>query len=141
MKTSRFLIIQGSLQGKAITLANVYAPNDSQGTLFKLFFQVLNKYQSPHLLVGGDFNQVVHSILDRSRVVNTANAFPKTLNRLLSSPLLLDTWWGNKMGARVYTYYSHPYDSYSRLDYIYIAPQFSLLTPLWLVHALGQITT
>lgn len=62
---------------------------------------------------------VVHSVLNRSRALSNANAFPKTLNGLLSSYQLLDSWRPHHVGAREYTFYTHPHDSYSRLDYIY----------------------
>lgn len=44
---SRFIILQGCLQGKKVRIANVYAPNNSQATFFKSFFQILDKYTSP----------------------------------------------------------------------------------------------
>ena len=50
---SRFLILQGSMQGRKLTIANVYAPNGSQATFFKNFFQVLDKFSSPHCSWGG----------------------------------------------------------------------------------------
>lgn len=34
----RFVIVRGSLQGKMVTLASVYAPNASQASFFKSFF-------------------------------------------------------------------------------------------------------
>lgn len=71
-------------------------------------------------MIGGDFNLVAHSGLDR--VVSNADAFPKTLTHLLSSHQLVDSWHAHNMGARGYNFYSHPHDSYSRLDYIYSTP-------------------
>lgn len=88
---SRFIILQGSLQGKKVMIANVYAPSDSQATFFKAFFQILDKYSSAHLLLGGDFNLVAHSALDRSRTGNATNVLPKTLKMLLHSHNLVDT--------------------------------------------------
>lgn len=120
--SSRFLIIQGSICGKAIKIANVYAPNVSQASFFASFFQVLDRYIFPHLVLGGDFNLVAHLGLDRSRVVSNANAFPKTLIHLLSSHQLIDSWWAHNVGARDYTFYSHSHDSYSRLDNIFSTP-------------------
>lgn len=119
---SRFLIVQGLICCKAITIVNVFAPNDSQASFFILFFQVLDRYLSLHLLSSRDFNLVMHSVLDRSRVVSNANTFPKPLIRLLSSPQLLDSWRAHNVGAWDYTFYSHPHDSYSRLDYTYSTP-------------------
>lgn len=87
---SHFVIVKGSIQGKEITMASVYAPNESQASFFKTFFQTLDKYHSPHLMISSDFNLVAHSGLDRTRTVTSANAFPKSLQQLLRSHQLLD---------------------------------------------------
>lgn len=83
---------------KRVTIANVYAPNDSRATFFKAFFQILDKYNSPHLLLGGDFNLVAHSALDLSRAGSTTNAFPKTLKTLLHAHNLVDSWRAHNVG-------------------------------------------
>lgn len=119
---SRFVIVQGSIQGKGITMASVYAPNESQASFLKNFFQTLDKYHSPHMMIGGDFNLVAHSRLDRSRTGASTNAFPKSLLYQLRSHQLLDTWKAHNMGTHEYTFYFHPHNSYSRLDYIYCTP-------------------
>lgn len=86
------------------------------------FFHILDKYNSPHLLLGGDFNLVAHSALDRSRAGSATNAFPETLKTLLHSHNLVDSLRAHNVGAREYTFYSHPHDSYSRLDYLFCTP-------------------
>lgn len=48
-----------------------------------------------------------------------ANAFPKSLVRSLGTHQLIDTWRALNVGAREFTHYSHPHDSYARLDYIF----------------------
>lgn len=97
---SRFVILQGEVQGRALTIANVYAPNNVQSTFFKSFFQVLDRYVSTHLIVGRDFNLVAHPSLDRSKVVHSANAFPKSLTRSLEMHQLVDTSRALNTGAR-----------------------------------------
>lgn len=97
---SRFVILQGEVQGRALTMTNVYAPNNAQSTFFKSFFQVLDRYVSTQLIVGGDFNFMrsleMHQLIDTCRALNT--------------------------GAKEYTHYSCLRDSYARLDYIFRSP-------------------
>lgn len=115
---SRFIILKGSIHGKKITVANVYAPNDSQATFFRAFFQTLDKYSSPHLVLGGDFNLVAHSDLDRSRSGGVINAFPKTLKSLLHSHNLGDACRAHNVGAREYTVHFTPTPTIANPDWI-----------------------
>lgn len=115
---SQYLILKGSIKGRLVTIASVYAPNEAQST----FFDTLDKFHSTHLIVGGDFNLAAHSALDRSRVVSSSKAFPKALNWLLYNHQLVDTWRAHNVGITVYTFYPHPHDSFARLDYIFYTP-------------------
>lgn len=66
---SRYLILKGSIKGRSVTIASVYAPNDAHSNFFNKFFDTLDNYLSTHLIVGSDFNLSAHSALDRSKVV------------------------------------------------------------------------
>lgn len=77
------------------------------------------------MIVGGDFNLAAHSALDRSRVVPSSKAFPKSLNRTLNNLQLVATWRAHNVGIKAYTFYSHPHDSFACLDYIFF-PQIIL---------------
>lgn len=76
---SRYIIIKGQINNKEITIASIYAPNDSHSSFFQSFFESLVKLSSPHLIVGGDFNPTAHPALDRSKISPSAKAFPKSL--------------------------------------------------------------
>lgn len=65
-KDSRFLILKGRILGRALTIANIYAPNEASSSFFHTFFDTLDKFYSPHIILGGDFNMVAHPSLDRS---------------------------------------------------------------------------
>lgn len=119
---SRFVTVKGSRQGKMVTLASVYALNGSQASFFTTFFQALDRYHSPHLMTGSDFNLVVHSRLDISHIGFSSNAFPKSLQYSLRSHQLIDTWRAHNIGIWGYIFYSHTHDSYSLLDYIFCSP-------------------
>lgn len=56
----------GVFLGQALTIASLYGPNDSSASFYAAFFVLLTKYQSRHMIIGGDFNMVAHLSLDRS---------------------------------------------------------------------------
>lgn len=79
---SRFIILKGSINNRSITIASVYAPNEAQASFFNSFFEVLDRYSSPHIILGGDFNLAAHPALDRSKVCPSSKAFPNPLTVL-----------------------------------------------------------
>ena len=88
---SRYIILKGCINNKEITIASVYAPNDTHTSFFIKFFETLDKYHSPHMLIGGDFNLAAHPILDRSIISPHTKSFSKTINRLTNKMQLIDT--------------------------------------------------
>lgn len=119
---SRFIILKGSINRRNVTIASLYAPNEAQTTFFTKFFNILEQYISPHLIIGGDFNLSAHPALDRSKVAPSSKAFSKSINRSLSKLQLIDSWRAHNIGVRAYTHYSHPHSCFARLDYIFCTP-------------------
>lgn len=60
--------------------------------------------------------------LDRSHASSFSRAFPKSFSRKLTDFQLIDTWRTHNIGAKEFTFYSHPHHSYARLDYILSTP-------------------
>ena len=121
-KDSRFVVVKGLLHNRECTIASVYAPNEAAATFFSSFFLILERFLSPHMIIGGDFNLVSTPSLDRSHVSSFSRAFPKSLSRRLTDLQLLDSWRALNVGAREFTFFSHPHRSYARLDYIFTTP-------------------
>ena len=46
-------------EGKYITLATLYAPNEDDPIFFQKFFNHLHDFQCDELMIGGDFNLVL----------------------------------------------------------------------------------
>lgn len=107
---------------RSLTIASIYAPNDAQSSLFTKFFETLDHFSSPHIVLGRDFNLATHPALDRSRVAPSSKAFSKSINRSLSKFQLTDSWRTHKTGVKAYTHYSHPHECYARLDYNFSTP-------------------
>ncbi len=62
----RYVIVSGILQTIPVVLACIYGPNWDNDTCFAHFFSVLPNLDSHHIVIGGDFNLVQNTILDRS---------------------------------------------------------------------------
>lgn len=88
-------------------LTNVYASNSSS----KQFFQQLTSHLAPFLhqplLVGGDFNSVMHSLEDKSRGGSPQGALSSTVETLLSYFVdglqLVDIWRSAHPDGKAYS--------------------------------------
>lgn len=47
-KDSRYVIIKGQIHNRELTIASIYAPNDSPASFFHSFFDRLSHFHSPH---------------------------------------------------------------------------------------------
>ena len=55
----RFIISDVSTNGKCITLANVYAPNEDDPNFYISVFDQLVDFKCDEIIIGGDFNLVL----------------------------------------------------------------------------------
>ena len=105
-------------------LLNIYAPNfDALMFIQNVFLQVA---QAPPgwLLVGGDFNFCLDTVLDRSsdklslltKAGKITMSFMKDLN-------LLDIWRQMHPQDREYSFYSHPHKTHTRIDNFLLSTQ------------------
>lgn len=114
--------MKGSLYGKPITLANIYAPNSKQVPFFKLTIQLLSTFQEGILILGGDFNVPLNPLHDTS--TGTSSIPYKALRNIktqLQSLTLHDSWRTLYPNVIDYTFYLAPHNCYSRIDYIFIS--------------------
>lgn len=74
--------------------------------------------------LGGDFNCILDRNLDKSspQVLIVCKS-SHTLQNACKDPALLDIWRELHPKDRDYTFYSHPHNSYSRLDYFFITSE------------------
>uniref|UniRef100_A0A3Q3H395 Reverse transcriptase domain-containing protein n=2 Tax=Kryptolebias marmoratus TaxID=37003 RepID=A0A3Q3H395_KRYMA len=117
----RFILITGSIHGQHITILNVYAPNDDSPQFISRMILLFNHHCKGIGFLAGDFNCVMNASLDRSSAAKLPN--PKAsavLKNLCTDTGLIDIWRHLHPKTRDYTFYSHPHNSYSRLDYFFI---------------------
>lgn len=113
-----------NIGNQPISIFNMYSPNNDS----KAFFQDLETHL--HLdtvsarLVGGDLNTVVHAAEDRRSQGGSARAARSQispLRTLLPNCHLEDSWRALHPEDREFTHFSHPHNSWSRIDYMLLS--------------------
>ena len=60
-----FVIADVKIEGKILTLANIYAPNDDNPTFFKNVLNQLISFDCGEIVLGGDYNLVLEVEKDK----------------------------------------------------------------------------
>lgn len=101
-KEGRFVIVQGELFNVPVVLVNLYAPNWDV-KFFSDLFARLPDPNSHQLLLGGDFNCVLHPALDRSKSLSGAlSKSARCVNNFLQTYGMVDTWKYKNPTSRQY---------------------------------------
>lgn len=58
-KEGRFILVNGIIDGTAVSFINVNAPNEDEPGFIKSVFNMIAEYSSSLLIMGGDFNCVM----------------------------------------------------------------------------------
>lgn len=86
----RYLIVRGELNSIPLTLVNLYGPNFDD--LFLNLFNIIPNLSDSNVILDGDFNCILDSILDRQRSHISSLKSSGTLNNLMHSYNLVDIW-------------------------------------------------
>ena len=89
----RFIICDLITNGKHITLANIYAPNEDDPNFFTSVFNQLLDFKCEEIIVGGDFNLILD--VDKDKNVVFARTHKKSLevtNNFSNNLDLTDAW-------------------------------------------------
>lgn len=118
----RYIIVEGSLYGKRIILANVYGPNFDDDSFFSSFIEALPDLTQCQLILGGDFNFVLHPQLDRSNPgPNSKISKAGTIiHNFMESYALVDPWRYNNPTSKQFSFFSPVHHSYSRIDFFIV---------------------
>uniref|UniRef100_A0A669DGH4 Endonuclease/exonuclease/phosphatase domain-containing protein n=1 Tax=Oreochromis niloticus TaxID=8128 RepID=A0A669DGH4_ORENI len=89
----RFIFVSGNLQGSLVILVSVYGPNWDDGSFIAKLFSSLPNLENCHLIIGGDFNFVQDTLLDRSSTKTCSlSKSAKTLEFFKSQLGIVDPW-------------------------------------------------
>lgn len=117
----RVVCIESIIDGKKINLCNIYAPNEDDPDFFHKINSLLGTLQDGCTILGGDFNQTLDPVLDRSKYSHASSKGRVALGHLQEDIGLVDIWRLMNPGKREYTFYSHNHKSHSRIDYYLIS--------------------
>lgn len=134
----RALFVKGTLGGSMVTLVNLYLPNTNQITFLEPVLTKLGEFAEGAVILGGDMNFIMDPTLDSSKTTSQLSYTAlKRLKKSFYAFHLVDVWRILHPNQRDYTFYSHPHDSYTRIDLI-MMPQ-SLLSRVTAA-SIGSIT-
>ena len=118
----RFVIISGFLYGERTLIGSVYGPNAFEPSFFTRLLAAVSSHLTPFTVFGGEFNCVQDASVDQSPS-KPAFISKKTarLKELCADLGLFDAWRIINPTAKDYTFYSHPHQSQSRIDYFLVS--------------------
>lgn len=117
--TGRLIFLKLKHQSSIFTVANVYGPNQEQGSFLTAVLDRLLSFGGPCFILGGDLNVALSPSVDTSSGMSSvAHSTLMHMKSLLHSANLVDVWRLDQPTERDYSYYSVAHKLYSRLDYL-----------------------
>lgn len=86
----RFIVTKGNLNGRLVTIASIYAPNEGQVAFIEDFLSKLMLFSGGSLICAGDFNYIVD--LKADRTYSGSRPFSSQLHMYTKFKSLLDTF-------------------------------------------------
>lgn len=121
--SGRFVFLNGSLNNKPVTLANLYVPNQQQLDFIDQSLSTLQQFRTGDIILGGDFNHVIDLFLDKTPNLKNRIKSPSytKLKALLDKFDLVDIWRLLHPTEHDYTYFSAPHQVHTRIDFIFLS--------------------
>lgn len=115
------MLVRGTLNGEAIVIGSIYAPNSEQDKFLETLSTVLVDWEAYPWIIGGDFNMILDVSLDRSHppLQNTnSRKLAESLQNWASGWGLGDVWRMHLLKSREYSFFSCPHSLHTRIDRI-----------------------
>ena len=109
-------MVKGSMQQEELTILNIYAPNAGAPRYIKQVLKDLQRDLDTCTIIVGDFN-IPLTMLDRSKR-QKVNKNIQDLNSDLEQANLIDIYRTLHPKSTVYTFFSTPHQTYSKIDHI-----------------------
>lgn len=120
-----FIIIDISIQGKKVTVANIYSPNDDNPQFYNNLRQKISQLQNENVIICGDWNLTLNQELDTDnyRHVNNPRARDVVLN-YLEEDNYIDVWRVMNEDKKTFTWRRlNPERKQARLDFFLITEE------------------
>lgn len=117
-KNGRFVIVAGRLFTSLVILINVYAPNYDDHNFFNKLFSAIPGDNNYKLIIGGDFNCVLSTVLDRSsNKPQPLTKSAKVVNDFIAHNGVSDIWRFKFNNKKIFSFFSNVHHTYTRIDY------------------------
>ena len=118
----RFIICDIVAESKRLTVANIYAPNEDDPNFFHSFFDHLSSFRGEEIIIGGDFNLVLHVEKDkRGGLARTHQKAWKVIQDFSENLGLTDIWRFLNPQAMRYTWRQNQPAVHCRLDFFLVS--------------------
>ena len=114
-----FTAIHGEWEGEEVILLNVYAPPGLQAETLHRVGELLVNTPKALTILGGDFNLVLDTQIDRASTKPEGVATLGKLEGFTQALGLGDIWRDLHKNKKALSYYSGAHDMHSRLDYMF----------------------
>lgn len=117
----RFIICDLITNGKHITLANIYTPNEDDPSFFSSVFNQLLDFKCEEIIVGGDFNLTLN--VDKDKKGGLARSHKKSLeviNDFSANLDLIDAWRVLNPESSRFTWRQKKPEIHCRLDFFLV---------------------
>ena len=119
----RYVILDAEINGLRLTLCNVYGPNDDNTDFYVKVIQHVVAQPNDNRIIGGDFNLILNSEIDKKSNATTTNKKSQILiNNWMEETELTDIWRFQHPDSRKYTWYrKNPQPVFCRLDFFLVS--------------------
>lgn len=111
------MILVGEIHSSPMTLLNIYGPNHDDREFFRKVLNLIPDISNTNLIIGGDFNFVLDTYLDRSSTLRIEPSKGCNLLRSYTENMnLSDVWRISNSSGREYSFHSKVHNVYTRID-------------------------
>lgn len=122
--SGRYVFLNGNLDGTAVMLVSIYAPNSAQLDYIEQTLAKLAQFKTGQIILGGDLNVIADKHLDRQPSTRQPMDSPSSKSKLqliFEKYDLLDIWRQQHPMDKDYTYFSDVHQVYTCIDYILLS--------------------
>ena len=130
-KNGNYIILDMEIQGKEITLVNLYGPNEDSPQFYENIIKKKSEFENENVIICGDLNLILDENKDCSNYLRINNPKAgKIVLHLLEQENYLDPWRVMNEGERKYTWRRlNPTNKQARLDFYLVSNSiFSFVT-------------
>ena len=106
-KNDNYIILEVNIQGKRLTLVNLYGPNQENPNFYTNIKQKVSEFENDQVIMCGDWNFVLDPDLDYNNYLHINKPKARLINQkqdYIEEENLLDVWRVSNEDSRKYTW-------------------------------------